>query len=197
MKDSSQLAPDGIEQLANETPETTKPLLVRLPESTWAILKKEASRDESSVNSIIVSVLKYHALWGRHQKRLGFMPLHKSMILAMLDKMTLEEIELIGRAQKEQTVKDFLVFHSTYSLETFLEWIDLRCRILGFQLSAKRVADPEALNIVIHHGMGQKWSFYYKGMFSAALEDLLPRKSSVAFNTGNSSFALTISCVRL
>jgi hypothetical protein len=176
--------------------ETVKPMLVRLPESVLAALREEAAKDESSVNSTIVSILKYHSSWGRYQKRLGFMPLHKNMILAMLNKMTLEEIEAIGRMQKDQTVRDFLVFNSTYSLETFIEWIGLRCNILGFQLMIRRGTAPDALNIVIHHDMGQKWSYYYKGMFSAALEDLLPSGTDVTFNTGNASFAIEIAGVK-
>ena len=61
---------------------------------------------------------------------------------------------------------------------------------------ARQGAAPDTLNIVIHHDMGQKWSFYYKGMFSAALEDLLSKAYSVAFSTGNSS-ALTITNVNV
>lgn len=175
--------------------EAIKPMLVRLPESLLATLREEAGRDESSVNSIIVSILKHHASWGRHQKRLGFMPLHKSMILAMLNKMTLEEIEAIGRMQKDQTVRDFLVFNSTYSLDALIKWIGLRCKILGFQLMIRH-GTADTLNIVIHHDMGQKWSYYYKGMFSAALEDLLPKGGSgVTFNTGNASFAMVVTGV--
>ncbi|MEO9296105.1 MAG: hypothetical protein ABI347_10985 [Nitrososphaera sp.] len=159
-------------------------------------MREEAAKEGSSVNSIIASVLRHHTLWGRHQKRLGFMPMHKSMIIAMMDRMTLQEAEAIGRAQKEQTVRDFLMFHSAYNLETFLEWIDLRCKVLGFQLiMTRRRADPAgSLCVMIHHDMGQKWSYYYKGMFSAALEDLVTEggSSSAGFETGNSSFSLNI-----
>jgi hypothetical protein len=189
------VAPDGP---AENSRDAIKPVLVRLPESVLATLREEAARDGVSVNSATSSVLRHHASWDRHQKRLGFMPLHKSMILAMMDRMTLQEAEAIGRTQKEQTIRDFLSFHSsTYSLETFLEWIELRCKVLGFQLMVRQEADTGNLRIMIHHDMGQKWSFYYKGMFSAALQDLLlPEGSLATFDAGISSFALNIAGAR-
>jgi hypothetical protein len=172
-----------------------KPLLVRVPEEFMTALREEASQDEISVNSLIVNILKKHVEWGRFQEKLGFMPLHKSMIVAMLSKMSPDDVDEIGRLQKDQTVRDFLLLKSGYSLETFVHWIELRCRILGFLFMHRQ--EQDSLFIMIRHDMGHNWSLYYKGMFSAVLQELLPEAgyNRIVFSTSNSSFSMSVSNV--
>lgn len=175
----------------------SRPLLLRIPTNLLESLRNEAAKDDASVNSFIITVLKKYTSWGRFQERLGFMPLHKSMILTMLDKLTPEEIEEIGRMQKDQTIRDFLLFESGYNLKSFMKWIELRCKVLGFELLVKQEADPEpSVFVMIHHNMGQNWSLYYKGMFSAVLQELLPQDGisydQIIFNTTKASFAMRL-----
>ncbi len=175
----------------NGTREATRQLLVRLPEGVLSDLRKAASREQASVNSVVVGIVRRYLSWGRFQQKLGFMPLHKSMVVAMLDKLAPEEAENIGVMQKDQTIRDFLLFSSGYSLESFVGWIGLRCEMLGFQLLLKQEAG--ATLVVIHHGMGHKWSAYYKGLFGAVLKELLPEKAqAIAFTATDSLFSLEI-----
>lgn len=169
-----------------------KPLLVRVPVKFIAALKEEAVQNETSVNSLIVSVLKKHAAWGRFQERLGFMPMHKSMIAMMLDKISPQDAEEIGRLQKDQTIRDFLLLKSGYSLETFVQWMELRCEVLGFLFMRRQ--EKDSLFVMIRHDMGQNWSFYYRGMFSAVLRELLPKENygQAAFSTSSSSFSVSL-----
>lgn len=172
-----------------------RPLLLRIPSNLLESLKDEAAKDDVSVNSFIITVLRKYTSWGRFQERLGFMPLHKSMILTMLDKLTPEEIEEIGRMQKDQTIRDFLLFESGYNLKSFMKWIELRCKVLGFELLAKQETNPDpSVFVMIHHNMGENWSLYYKGMFSAVLQELLPQDGKsydqIIFKTTSASFAM-------
>src|SRR5581483_11992729 len=154
----------------------SRPLLLRIPFNLLESLREEAAKDDISVNSFIITVLRKYTSWGRFQERLGFMPLHKSMILTMLERLTSEEIEEIGRMQKDQTIRDFLLFESGYNLKSFMKWIELRCKVLGFELVVEQEANPTpSVFVMIHHNMGQNWSLYYKGMFSAVLQELLPQ----------------------
>lgn len=146
-------------------------LLLRLPAGTLTGLKQEALDERTSVNSLVVLVLKRYLSWGRLEQRLGFMPLHKSMVSAMLEKLSEEELEAIGRTQKDQTIKDFLLFKSGLTLASFIEWIETRCEMLGFELELRR--DGDSVLVAIYHGMGFKWSCYYRGLFSAVLKELL------------------------
>lgn len=175
----------------------SRPLLLRIPFNLLESLREEAAKDDISVNSFIITVLRKYTSWGRFQERLGFMPLHKSMILTMLERLTSEEIEEIGRMQKDQTIRDFLLFESGYNLKSFMKWIELRCKVLGFELLVKQEANPEpSVFVMIHHNMGQNWSLYYKGMFSAVLQELLPQDGKsydqIIFNTTKASFAMRL-----
>lgn len=175
----------------------SRPLLLRIPFNLLESLREEAAKDDISVNSFIITVLRKYTSWGRFQERLGFMPLHKSMILTMLERLTSEEIEEIGRMQKDQTIRDFLLFESGYNLTSFMKWIELRCKVLGFELLVKQEANPEpSVFVMIHHNMGQNWSLYYKGMFSAVLQELLPQDGKsydqIIFNTTKASFAMRL-----
>jgi hypothetical protein len=172
--------------------DSTKALLVRLPVGILSDLRQEASKEQASVNSFILGILRRHLSWGRFQQKLGFMPLHRSMVAAILDKLTCEEIENIGMMQKDQTIRDFLLFNSGYNLDSFIDWIDLRCGMMGFHLVLKQ--ETNSILVIIHHGMGQKWSLYYKGLFSSVLEELLPAKScsKMTFTTTDSLFSVQI-----
>jgi predicted HicB family RNase H-like nuclease len=160
-----------------------KPLMLRIPEDLLKSLREEAAKDDSSVNSFIIAILKKYSSWGRFQERLGFMPLHKSMVQTMLNKMSPQEIEEIGQMQKDQTIRDFLLFKSRYDLESFFQWIELRCKVMGFEFLLKQEEERRgkekggnsiSIFVMIHHNMGHNWSLYYKGMFSAVLQELLP-----------------------
>jgi predicted HicB family RNase H-like nuclease len=189
----------GWQQKQQKTSPASKsrPLLLRIPFNLLESLRDEAAKDDVSVNSFIITVLRKYTAWGRFQERLGFMPLHKSMILTMLERLTSEEIEEIGRMQKDQTIRDFLLFESGYNLKSFMKWIELRCKVLGFELLVKQEANPEpSVFVMIHHNMGQNWSLYYKGMFSAVLQELLPQDGKsydqIIFNTTKASFAMRL-----
>lgn len=177
----------------------SRPLMLRIPGNLLESLRDEAAKDDASVNSFIITVLKKYTSWGRFQERLGFMPLHKSMVKTMLSKMTPEEIEEIGQMQKDQTIRDFLLFKSGYNIESFIQWIELRCRVLGFELLLKQESDPDSMFVMIHHDMGENWSLYYKGMFSAVLQELLPNGSydQIIFNTNRASFGMRLVGVRI
>ncbi|AIF82287.1 Ribonucleotide reductase N-terminal [Candidatus Nitrososphaera evergladensis SR1] len=175
----------------------SRPLLLRIPSNLLESLKIEAAKDDASVNSFITTVLKKYISWGRYQERLGFMPLHKSMVKTMLEKLTPEEIEEVGKMQKDQTIRDFLLFESGYNLKSFIQWIRLRCRVLGFDLRIKEEFEPDyTIFVMIHHDMGENWSLYYKGMFSAVLQELLPPDEKaydqIIFETNRTSFAMHI-----
>lgn len=175
--------------------EKSRPLMLRIPAKLLESLKDEASKDDASVNSFVITVLKKYTSWGRFQERLGFMPLHKSMVKTMLSKMTPEEIEEIGQMQKDQTIRDFLLFESGYNIESFIQWIGLRCKVLGFELLVKQETNSDSIFIMIHHDMGENWSLYYKGMFTAVLQELLPDNSShdqIIFSTNTASFGMRL-----
>lgn len=178
---------------ASTVADPSKPVLVRLPPDLLSLLKEEALRKGNSVNSVIVTVLKKYSDWWRFQERLGFMPLHKSMIVQMLDKISDEDAEKIGQTQKDQTIKDFIFFSEFgYGLKTFIWWIKLRSEVLGFQFVIRQ--ENDGMFILINHGMGSKWSHYYKGMFEAVLQELLepPYYKDIRFNLTDSSFSVTI-----
>lgn len=181
----------------------SKPLLLRIPADLLESLRGEAAKDEASVNSFMITVLKKYMSWGRFQERLGFMLLHKSMVLTMLEKLTPEEIEEIGRMQKDQTIKDFLLFASGYDLESFMQWIELRCKVLGFELLIKRegAGHSNSVFVMIHHNLGENWSLYYRGMFSAVLQELLPQDGKshdkVIFNTNKASLAMHLAGIKI
>jgi hypothetical protein len=64
--------------------------------------------------------------------------------------------------------------------------------MMGFHLVLKQ--ETNSILVIIHHGMGQKWSLYYKGLFSSVLEELLPAKScsKMTFTTTDSLFSVQI-----
>jgi len=178
--------------------ESNKAVLVRIPQDLLQSLREESNYKGTSVNSIIVSILRKYSGWWRFQERLGFMPLHKSMVVQIMDKISDEDVEEIGRIQKDQTIKDFILFsESGYDLEAFIHWLRLRSEVMGFQLVVRHEKDA-SIFIMINHGISSKWSRYYKGMFEAVLQELLKPGdySEMKFNLTNSSFSVTISDIK-
>ncbi len=68
---------------------------------------------------------------------------------------------------------------------------------MGFQFAVRNERENNRIFILINHGMGSKWSHYYKGMFEAVLQELLePRYyNEMKFNLTNSSFSLVMTGV--
>ncbi|MEW6603610.1 MAG: hypothetical protein AB1351_02840 [Thermoproteota archaeon] len=185
---------DSSDDLATTTAESNKAVLIRIPQELLKSLREESLYKGTSVNSIIVSILRKYSGWWRFQERLGFMPLHRSMVVQLLDKIAEDDIEEIGRIQKDQTIKDFILFsESGYDLGTFIRWIKLRCEVLGFQLVVRQEKNG-SIFVMINHGISQKWSRYYKGMFEAVLQELFKPSDygEMKFNLTNSSFSVTI-----
>lgn len=178
--------------------EPNKAVLVRIPQDLLQSLREESHYKGTSVNSVIVSILRKYSGWWRFQERLGFMPLHKSMVVQIMDKISDDDVEEIGRIQKDQTIKDFILFsESGYDLGAFINWLRLRCEVMGFQLVVRHEKDA-SIFIMINHGISSKWSRYYKGMFEAVLQELLKPGDygEMKFSLTNSSFSVTISGIK-
>lgn len=117
------------------------------------------------------------------------------MVIQLMDKLDEQMIEDIGRNQKDQTIKDVILFSSSeYDFGTLVSWIKMRCEVLGFQLLVRNDPLAGSMSIIINHGLGIKWSHYYRGMFESVLQEVLKPDDydSMNFSLTGSSFGIVI-----
>nr|WP_294807372.1 hypothetical protein [uncultured Nitrososphaera sp.] len=143
----------------------------RLELETLSKLRNEADEKGVSVNSIAQSIFAAHYQWAASATQAGMIPVHKMVFLMMLDKLTEDDIEEIGRLFADVRVKDMtLILKRDYSLSAFLDVLGLWMKFSG--IAFQKSISHDTHTYTISHEMGAKWSLLLSTMLKAVFQKM-------------------------
>lgn len=155
---------------------------LRIDHDIVEALKEQARIDRVSLNVLVNNMLRNHVEWERDAKKAGFIPVTKDMLSLVLHKLNDEDLEKIVEQTKDIIKAQIIYMEKRYDINSFLHWLQNRCRASGF--SAKEFYQNDVLIYIIQHELGWKWSVYFKALIKTALDDLV--KSKVDFDISSS-----------
>lgn len=161
----------------------------RLDEDIVDALRKEAEEEELSLNVLANHVFRKHVEWERDARKVGFIPITKELLTALMTEVDEKRIaEIVNRVGKNIFKAQILYMENRYDLDSFLKWIEVTNRISGF--AQKHVVDGKRHEYIIQHELNMNWSVYMKTLYEMILDDVY--KKNVEFEVTPSTVIFKI-----
>lgn len=172
----------------------TESLTCRLDKTILNKLKNEAQEKEISVNTLINQTLRHHFDWHSNAAKAGFIPVRRSLIIKLMEKISEEDITNISEYIIKKETKDILLMlRGEYNIESALDFIDTQIRISGY--SYRHEVNYERHHYTIKHEMGMKWSLYLKELFRFIFEEF--GLGRVVFDVRENTLSFTVDTLSL
>lgn len=126
-------------------------------------LRFEAEHQNVSLNTIAQRIVSEYYDWHANAARAGMIPIHKSLLALLLDKISDDETKKVAEFFADAKVKEImLVLRSDYSVASFLDmiesWLTVSSMLYGKEMKNNRYS------YVIQHDLGTKWSLFLSTM---------------------------------
>jgi len=130
----------------------------RIDKTVYDALVEDAKRKGISLNSLILSIAKYHVTWKRYADEIGFIPISKRMmgkIFKILDHDSIEKLahDLGGTVPKELL---FLTY-AEMEFENFMHILEINALRFG---TVNHTQSNGVHVINIHHGINEGFSHF-------------------------------------
>lgn len=154
-----------------DSDEQKENITLRFSKQVLDDLRFEANQRNVSVNAAVQEIVTEHYEWSGKAPKAGMIPVHKSVLAMLMDKVSDEDIAEIARLFAQTKVKDvLLVLRRDYSLAAFLDmfesWLKSRSILFGKELRNDRYS------YVIHHDLGNKWSLFLSTLIRSVLVEM-------------------------
>ena len=137
----------------------------RLPADVLNALRKEAADEDSSLNSVVLTVLTKHAEWDSNAHKLGFYTVPKTLLTGLLEAVNDEDLVRFARKEYAHSWTDASMFmFQEVSIECIIKILGLAARHQGMFDVNVNLQDNE-YTVGIHHSLGRKFSFLLENAF--------------------------------
>lgn len=163
----------------------------RLEKATLEKIQFQADQKGVSMNTIAQGIFSDYFDWGCYAPKAGMIPMHKSVLSMMFDKLSEKEVLEVAEFFAKAKVKDvLLVLRNNFSLEALLNMFEAWLKSSSL-LYTKNVND-DSQTYTITHEMGNKWSLYMWHMLKTMFQDM--GLGNVTFEKSNDiiSFSLPV-----
>jgi len=155
----------------------TKTTTFRIDEDYDIELRKIAEENQISVNSLINQIIGNYVLIERPMKQYGSITSSVDLFLEFISNLDTKTLEEIGTKIGTKEPKEFIQFKwNEVTRGTVLEFLQIYCTHCGYGIPEINT-DNEKISIVINHGLGEKFSNYFKSFLFAMFKTTLGKTS--------------------
>jgi hypothetical protein len=153
-----------------KTKKTTKTASFRIDSSLLDALAEDSNNKQISLNTLVNQILREYIEWYANAPKVGYLVVRKSLMLAMLEKFSEDQIRHLAKLTAKQSREINLLFTSEYNIDSALKVIEYKMRLSGY-VYRKDVNDKQYV-YTVEHGMGPKWSLYLAELFAAEFQEV-------------------------
>ena len=156
--------------------QATEGITFRVPSSSINQLRRESTKKQVSLNTLVNQILKDHLDWHTYAAQARMFHVPRSTFGRLVDNLTEEELSKIAvTIAKKDFVDIGLLLRGEFSLPSFLNILESWSRISS--IPYKHKINNDIHDFVIQHDMGRKFSFLIKELYRYIIEDMFERKS--------------------
>jgi len=149
----------------------TRSISFRLPEELVEEIEIEAHLNDVSTNVLAYKILERYARWDSNAAKAGYIPVTKSLISELLNKISDKEIvEIANRVEKKEFADIMLLLRNEFDIASVLDIIEMRAKVSGFPY--RHTVKGTMHSFVIQHDINQKWSLYLASRYKSVFEEL-------------------------
>src|SRR5579872_6364874 len=161
---------------------------LRVDEEIFEKIKKLADSENNSVNHVINNLLEKSIKWNVHSSSAGWIPMPKIFLMELIEMYSYEKIESLAKKLGKPLAHDILLFTlGKYDIDSWINFLKIRASIAGFQFSEQ--VEGNTVTFVLHHGMGRKWTVWFKSFYEIVLLDM---KADVSFDMSENTLIMKI-----
>jgi hypothetical protein len=143
----------------------------RLDKDMLDRISLEAEQKGVSMNSVAQNIFSDYYDWSAYAPKAGMIPIHKSVLGMMVDKLPEKDIieiaDLFGKVKAKNMI---LILRNDYNARAFLDvfesWLKSSC------LSFMKHINHDAEVYTVTHELGIKWSTYLSRMLQVIFDDM-------------------------
>lgn len=163
--------------------EKTRTVTFRIDAAVLQKIKNHAKFDMITLNALVNKML-YHAIsWDIPATKSGFIPVEKSILTEMLDKLDektiMESVQVSGKKIIEEIA---LTMTGNFGVRELASILTLHCQAAGFQF--EKIREANTIKFVIRHQTGKKYSIFLTSFYENGFKQLgCPVEFKIAENT--------------
>ena len=143
----------------------------RLDKEVLERISLEAEQKGVSMNSVAQNVFSDYFGWSAYAPKAGMIPLHKTVLSMMVDRLPEKDIieiaDLFGKVKVKNMI---LVLRNEYNAGAFLDVLDSWLK--SSSVSYTKHINHETEVYTVTHELGIKWSIYLSHMLQVIFDDI-------------------------
>lgn len=153
-------------------------------------LKKEAERQDISLNTLANKIFKRYVDWGMYENQVGMIPVARPILDELFKKFNEREMAELAHKVGQNIVSDIAKFmKGTMDLDSFMAWFETRMKMSGFEMNHTEQNDRHTY--IVKHDLGLNWSLYHKTVMELIFHDMFKKPINTEIN--ERMFTLTFS----
>ena len=136
-------------------------------------LRAEAKQKRISLNTLVSQVVDSYVNYNTNLSKAGVIPLSKTLLIALVETCTEDELKLIAEQVQEKAANDLsLQLRGKYDFEALLSIFDYWLISTGFRYRHDIKPQNNGHKFMIQHDMGRKYSFFTAECIRAYFEPM-------------------------
>lgn len=145
-------------------------MTIRCPNKYIYTLKEEAEQNNSSLNKLLITLVKQHVEWNNKAAKAGFICCTRWLIIDIISKLSEGEIVKIAKTEADRLKQAILLLRREYTIISALDVLKSWSQISGFSYNIE--VDDYSISYIINHRMGNKWSLFLSSLFQRIAKKL-------------------------
>ena len=150
----------------------------RLDKGFLSSLKKEAQKENLSLNSLVNKILDEHVNWHSFAPKIGIVPVGTEILKQLFKNMDDEKLRKMAKEHSTVIHEDLILIKHDDSVESFLELATDFLNVCGFPYSMKEKNDT--IQLTFRHTLGKKYSTYVEELVRNELQLITKKKAEVS-----------------
>lgn len=153
-----------------KTKRTTHTASFRIESSLLEQLIADSNTKQISLNTLVNQILREYIEWYANAPKVGYMIVRKSLISAMLEKFSDDQLKHFAKITAKQSREINMLFGGEYNIDSALKVIEYKLRMSGY--TYRKDVSGNQITYVVEHGLGPKWSSYLAELFGSEFEEV-------------------------
>ncbi|AIF82443.1 hypothetical protein NTE_00361 [Candidatus Nitrososphaera evergladensis SR1] len=123
-------------------------------------LRTLAEDSKMSLNTLVNNIIDSYLEWEFLAPKVGFVPMQKSVLKDLFDRVSEEEIKEIATRAADNFENELIMLYGKVDLESVISFTKNRVKKSGFTLREFDSGEKGARKLVMHHDVGHNWSVF-------------------------------------
>ena len=150
---------------------STEHVSFRINKNILEKLKRISKDQKMSLNTYVNQIFDSHVNWDMHASEIGWVVMLKSASIKLIKHADDKTIIQLAKEAAESGAKEIaLSMRGKHGVDEWISILKDRAKSSGFRI--KEYRQNGTMRLIMHHGMGDKWSLFFKTYYETIFSEL-------------------------